>query len=72
MAHELHGYVVGNVPLRERDYFLDKVICPIYNVLYKVIISFFILSCEFWSKIIAYDEDKYDIIFYILLPFFCV
>ncbi|XP_078151052.1 callose synthase 7-like [Carex rostrata] len=38
MARELHGYVVGNVPIRDEGYFLNVVIHPIYNVLYKEVL----------------------------------
>ncbi|KAJ4808067.1 glucan synthase-like 3 [Rhynchospora pubera] len=39
MALELQEYVIGgNVPLREEEYFLNVVICPIYNVLHKEVL----------------------------------
>ncbi|XP_078159510.1 callose synthase 7-like isoform X1 [Carex rostrata] len=38
MALELHGYVAGNVPLRDEEHFLNVVIHPIYDVLYKEVL----------------------------------
>lgn len=47
MAHELNGYVVGNVPSRHEEYFLNVVIQPIYNVLYEVAISLSLFLVKF-------------------------